>query len=436
MMLFLISMLVFQGSSRLLELEEQTADGWYINLICWGYQNTDNISLCLSQEDSPHMSFEANGGIEYVWHDASRWQWQIETVADSGEHPDIELIAGSTPCILYKSGITELTLATRTDRGWEAETYTHGGRVLHSPRLAVDQDGLAHISYLALLSGQYIVCHAVRDGSGWTMEAADTITGGALSELDMDLNQDGLPRMAVMRTVGDHETIYAYFRGASGDWTRAEIDDDQYLVVYPNIACGTGDRTGITYVNTGDPEGIHLCEYPDPPVVLPVHPEDVYCFSYSPGNTPHVTYTAMNALRHMCRIAGSWVETSLGYTANSHDLAISSDEQAHIALTTYGEIKYMWHTGTMGAGNSGMGDYCPHISVSPSPADEHAVLFLGDGVELPAQIQLFDLSGRMVASIAAEQPSTTVYLGELSNGVYVARVSDGSGGSAILTVMR
>jgi len=83
-----------------------------------------------------------------------------------------------------------------------------------------------------------------------------------------------------------------------------------------------------------------------------------------------------------------------------------------------------------------MGDYCPHISVSPSPADEHAVLFLGDGVELPAQIQLFDLSGRMVASIAAEQPSTTVYLGELSNGVYVARVSDGSGGSAILTVMR
>ncbi|HPJ27974.1 MAG TPA: hypothetical protein PLM22_03505, partial [Candidatus Sabulitectum sp.] len=65
MMLFLISMLVFQGSSRLLELEEQTADGWYINLICWGYQNTDNISLCLSQEDSPHMSFEANGGIEY-----------------------------------------------------------------------------------------------------------------------------------------------------------------------------------------------------------------------------------------------------------------------------------------------------------------------------------------------------------------------------------
>jgi len=32
--------------------------------------------------------------------------------------------------------------------------------------------------------------------------------------------------------------------------------------------------------------------------------------------------------------------------------------------------------------------------------------------------------------------SATVYLGELSNGVYVARVSDGSGGSAILTVMR
>lgn len=35
MMLFPISMLVLLGSSQPLELEEQIADGWYINLICW-----------------------------------------------------------------------------------------------------------------------------------------------------------------------------------------------------------------------------------------------------------------------------------------------------------------------------------------------------------------------------------------------------------------
>jgi hypothetical protein len=134
-------------------------------------------SLAVDGADRPHIACEANGDLLYVWHDGSAWQ--VETADEQGvvgRYSSLALDGDGLPHVSYYDATNaDLKYAWRDQAGaWHTETVLTDTlrRVGRYSSLELDSWGRPHVSFYDETGGD--LGYAWRDVGGWQVETVAT----------------------------------------------------------------------------------------------------------------------------------------------------------------------------------------------------------------------------------------------------------------------
>lgn len=165
--------------------------------------------------------------------------------------------------VFFDNTAQDLKVTSRSSGVWTTEAVEEDGDVGRSASLAIDGQGIYHVSYMLIVDGgDDIVRYARRENGMWTLEDIDFLsshtfgTGGARRTTSLVVTDDD----EVMVAYGDTTRIALATRSTSGTWTTevvaeptsntSPLGQDLSLVLdpqgVPTIVYHELDNTGLT----------------------------------------------------------------------------------------------------------------------------------------------------------------------------------------------
>ncbi|MBN1642204.1 MAG: hypothetical protein JXA09_13295 [Anaerolineae bacterium] len=109
-------------------------------------------SLALDASGRPHMSYSKGSDFRHLYyatHDGHKWVTaSVDETGDIGTFTSIALDGSGRPCIAYYDGLSgTVRYAYRGESGWTSEVVAQDVGMDAHPALAMDPQGLPHITY-------------------------------------------------------------------------------------------------------------------------------------------------------------------------------------------------------------------------------------------------------------------------------------------------
>ncbi|MEM8525811.1 MAG: T9SS type A sorting domain-containing protein [Bacteroidota bacterium] len=263
--------------------------------------------------------------------------------------------------------------------------------------IQVDSDNVPHIVFYDSVSDNLIYANK-KTGEWRNFIAANK--GGMFASLILDENN--LPHITYYEQVSNEQGKVHYIRLEGDEWKSEVVDE---LFNAPIAFTGSRNLTSLAKDATGK---LHLCY----------------------GDRKVMKYATLEE-------EGWQIDTWLDYTESDirlgaqTSLAVDSKGQPHI---TYFELlstspvsgNVMYATKPLVSNTQQIVKPEFDFTIHPNPASETiSIEFDLKNMSQDAQLQLFDLQGKLLRSVDLEQQSTTLNwsISELSDGVYFIRLS-------------
>jgi hypothetical protein len=286
----------------------QTESGWQYQVIARdaGLDCSSISALVLDEGGNPKISYGGNS-LNYA-HLVSN-TWQIIKIVDEGNiafDPSLALDSQGLPHISYslREGCgfgyfySDLQYAYADSAGWKTETV-YAGTSEHlwagGSSLVIDWNNQSHISYFVadFLSAYTIgsLQYAIRSDTGWQIETVSDVYARSIS---LAVDRNGSPHISY---IIDHvksygaDLMYAYLD--EGVWHTQTImaNDQGWVVFYSSITLDEDDDPHISYLNHNYAENNYLTyTYQSPGVIWPIKRLGVGL----PGSTIPYTLQVLN----------------------------------------------------------------------------------------------------------------------------------------------
>lgn len=401
----------------------------------------DVVSLSLDQWDLPHIAYEKNGEIWYAHREAGEWTWSIEQVGN-GEEPSVALMPGGDPVVLYLSGSTQLTLASKEDDAWTYETYNDFDRALSEPVLAISPDGTKYMVYFNWMYGyRHELRYAFDDGTGWTRTELESSYGENVisTSPSLALTPGGFPIVSAIKIyiddLDDSYNLKLYAMQSATSWTTSTIASS-FCRGQPAIAAISDSVTAVCY-SWNNPDGLRYVEYPGSAATV-IYDSEVYFphIDTDSQGDPHLIFLNGDILVYLYDgVTQQFPE--YGSTWYALDIQLDNYDQPHITFNGDDNLNYLWFGDPSGIATNEPLSGSLINSISPSPATTQTQLTLNPSLSGSAELTIYDLTGRTLIQTQTTEITTTLNLTTLTPGIYFVRAEAGnSTDSRLLTIIR
>lgn len=189
------------------------AYGWHTEIV--EEASSGDVSLALTGNDDPCISYYKNGHLMYAWNDGS--EWHTEMVDDGravGFYSSLELDHDDNPCVAYHDYVhNKLKYAWKDSSGWQIEAVNYAGNGGTAASLALDSAGTPFICYQSLECLEFAwrgSRHPVAKDDEyytWRNLTLDDPSSNVL-ENDIDTNTNSLEAMLVSGTAHGNVTLH------------------------------------------------------------------------------------------------------------------------------------------------------------------------------------------------------------------------------------
>lgn len=333
----------------------------------------ESASLVIDREGNPHISYydATTGNLMYATR--SGLTWTIET-ADPGElagtQSSIAVDSNNEPRIAYILGITGgLRYIEKSAGVWGASIQVDGTTLFQYPSLALDADDNPRISYSQQPPNNDSK-FAERNLGVW---ATQTITFTAGGRSDLEISEDGTPRLTLYRGGADTD-VRLFERGLDGTWTNRGVSSIFVAAgEWNSLALDSRGHFFVSYFHQTSDQLMFAELLPDEsinPVVIDVpifNPVGMWnSIARSMNGDLHISYMGEELLKYARRENGNWdIQTvdPLRGTGSHTSIAVGpqgnpaiayrddnvgalkfSDSNVHVASPGGGEV---WPVGAM-----------------------------------------------------------------------------------------
>ncbi len=326
-----------EAPSSLRYLDSTLFPGWR-----WTFEEVDpaktfdqmtDRSLALDAAGNPHLAYGQNH-LYYLWFDGADWRFHL---ADRGEG-----VGGYAALALDENGLPHISYYDQTHgdlryahfdgSAWLNATVDSAGDVGQYTSIALDATGNPHISYSD--AGNTGLKYASFDGAAWVVEPLDG-AGDVGSFTSLALDGAGQAHIAYY---GGGHLKYAHDLGAT--WQISTIDPASQVGKYASLALDDEDHPHIGYYDEAnqdvkyaayDGAAWHI-ESVDTEGNLGAHTS----LALDTGDLPRIAYFAPGEIRIAAYDGADWqFENLAGFETNqtATSLALDASDQARLAVT-------------------------------------------------------------------------------------------------------
>ncbi len=198
----------------------------------WSTETVDDFqvvgpdcSIALDADDRPHICYydKTNEELEYAVRNGTGWDTEtVDHLGIVGVGTSIAVDPSGDPYMVYV-GARTIRCAHREGDGWNVTVVDDGEAHVYTPSVAIDGDGVPHVLYL----GAGTVKHAYLEEGAWVRETVD------------DLRIDTFAMGTTLRIDGEGDLVACYANDAAtsvvvatrsdGQWTCDRVSRGHYL---------------------------------------------------------------------------------------------------------------------------------------------------------------------------------------------------------------
>ena len=354
-----------------------------------------HTSIAVDGNDYPHISYNRSGEgwshCEYVQYDGTYWNFTTVDPYNAGYYTSIALDGDNYPHISYFDwAFVRLWYAYFDGASWHKSVVDENGYVGEYTSLALESigDNNPHISYYDHTNKN--LNHALYNGTNWIISPVD-ITGDVGKYTSIALDSNNYPHISY-HDYSNKDLKYARWNGSS--WETSAVDTQGDVGTMTSIALDSDDHPHISYLSNTE------CDLK---------------YAYWNGTSWEITT----------------VDNSTGptYSGGTTSIAFDSNEQPHISYynSTNDDLMYAYYGPTGIEGDEPSDNPVQLLGAYPNPScgsiEIRFILTSSSSVDL----QVFDLSGRMVNSASSEfgQGQNCFIVNNLTSGMYLAQLRSG-----------
>lgn len=430
-----------------------SAQQWTIDTIGFG----SKPSIVVDGEDRPHIAFmleKTSGG--FIKHAVLQDTGFQETLIDEAYYYGplaIAIDGNGYPAIAVHHHDTENEYVYRWDGTlWEALEVSSDGHDGWDNSIAFDSDNNIHTSSIDpfQFGSEEGIEYAFYDGNRWTKES---INGGPANyefSTCIQVDSKNIPHIVFYDNIGDN-LIYA--NKTTGEWRNfiaankggmfasliLDEKDLPHITYYEQVSEEQGQ---IHYVKLEEDEWKSevVDELFNAPIAF-TGSRNLTSLAKGVDDKLHLCYGDRKVMKYATLEEDGWeIDTWLDYAESDvrlgaqTSLALDSEGQPHITyfelLSTSpvsGNVMYASKTLVSNTNKIAVPEF--EFTISPNPASEIIrITFDLKKVTQNAQLQLFDLQGKLLRTLDLKQRSATLdwNIEDLSSGIYVVKLSAGS----------
>jgi len=409
-------------------------------------------SIALDSSDNPHISCWGDLDLKYAHWTGSTWEVQVvDADGNVGLYTSIALDSLGNPHISYYDGDTsncDLKYAHWTGSIWEIQAVDTTGSVGLFTSIAVDSSDNPHISYYDWSNDD--LKYARWTGTTWEIQSVDT-TGdvGGCDSIALDSSDN--PHISYLDET-NYDLKYAYWTGST--WEIQSVDTEGAVGGYTSIALDSSDNPHISYCDFTN-NGLKYAWYgPDTSINLlsftatPQEDSSVL-LDWQVEATPPMAggeqIAGFNLYRReinndndiaaeVSNLGCIWTKVNPSLITGQNPYTYTDTQVEPGKSYEYKLEAVLADESTEILGTANCAPAPPAFAITkvyPNPASDVLNVILSMPQACQMTLELYDLTGRVVASkdiqvISAGEFSEKLDVSGLANGIYVLRANQGS----------
>ncbi|MEL6943070.1 MAG: T9SS type A sorting domain-containing protein, partial [Bacteroidota bacterium] len=332
---------------------------------------------------------------------------------------------------------------------WEALPVSSDGHDGWDNSITFDSNNHIHTSSIdpAQFNSEAGVEYAYYDGNRWTKESINAGPTNYEFSTCIQVDSDNIPHIVFYDNFGDN-LIYA--NKTTGDWRSFTVTSKGGM--FASMILDENDRPHITYYEQvdGDQGNVHYVKFEDSqwksevvdqlfnaPIAF-TGSRNLTSLAKDEEGKLHLCYGDRKVMKYATLEEEGWqIDTWLDYTESDvrlgaqASLALDSNGNPHI---TYFELlstspvsgNVMYASKTMVSNTQQIASPKLDLDISPNPVNDVITInFDLQNASRYAQLQLFDIQGRLLRTVDLKQQNATLdwNVENLSNGIYVLKLS-------------